>query len=269
MNLFDKKNNRLIALAEEATPEFWDKRWETDELVKYITGSKHVNGTHDVRLKKYVDKYLTLGSRILEGGCGRGRYVYGFECWGYESYGVDYAEKTIEQIKEHFPDLKIFKQDVRRLEFADSFFDCYYSGGVIEHFWEGYDLIISEAYRVLKPGGYLIITMPFFSPLRQLKARLGKYSLFTASEKPDNFYQFFLNPKHTIKHIEELGFKKITAEPYNIILALKKEFPAFEKPLHAVLQGKTIFTRVLRDLMRLTLSWCGGHSILIVFRKNA
>jgi len=38
------------------------------------------------------------------------------------------------------------------LKFPNNFFDGYWTLGVIEHFWEGYNQIIEEAKRVIKPG---------------------------------------------------------------------------------------------------------------------
>jgi len=63
---------------------------------------------------------------------------------------------------------------------------------VIEHFWEGYNEILKEAKRVLKPKGYLFLTFPYMSPLRKFRANLGLYRIldFNNKSKNDDFYQF-------------------------------------------------------------------------------
>lgn len=48
-------------------------------------------------------------------------------------------------------------QDVRKLQFADGFFDGYWSLGVIEYFWEGYNEIVNEVKRVIKPGMFSVL----------------------------------------------------------------------------------------------------------------
>ena len=60
-------------------------------------------------------------AKILEGGCEIGQNVYGLKSWGYEAYGVDFARETVERTKKEFPELKIFVQDVRKLDFPDNF----------------------------------------------------------------------------------------------------------------------------------------------------
>jgi ubiquinone/menaquinone biosynthesis C-methylase UbiE len=55
--------------------------------------------------------------------------------------------------------------DVTKLPFRDGVFDAITSFGVIEHFRKGSEVIaaLSEACRVLKIGGYLILTIPNFA----------------------------------------------------------------------------------------------------------
>lgn len=267
MILYDKKNNRLVSIDSEATPEFWDKRWEAGDFIKYVTDSKHMS-RHDRRLKYCVDKYLSPGAKILEGGCGRGRYVYGFSSWGYDAYGVDFAENTIKMINHHFPQLKVSKQDVRNLEFEDDSFDCYLSGGVIEHFWDGYNDIIKETHRVLKSKGYLIITIPFFSYLRRLKAHLGVYESFISSNEPDNYYQFFLDHKQVIRNIEQIGFRNVEVMPYNVFLGLEKEFKFLAPALQNIELCKNPVTRNLTIFLRKSLKYFSSHTVLMIFQKD-
>jgi len=267
--LYDKTNARLISIDTDASPEFWDKHWDNADFANCVTGAKHLKGSQDRRLKYYADKYLSPGAKIIDAGCGRGRYVYGFYCWGYDSYGVDTAKNTVDAIKTHFPEQKVYIQDVRNLEFENNFFDCYYSGGVIEHFWDGYDKIINEAKRVIKPEGYLIVTIPFFSPLRYLKAILGVYRRFKPDKKPANFYQFFLNPKKVVSDIEKTGFKNIEIAPYNEILGLMNEFPVLAPILRKIQYGNGIACKTVRRLINIFLTRFTAHSILFVFQKKA
>ena len=152
LKLYDRENKRLIVLWQKATPEYWDRHWQTKNLVEKIT-----EGRNNWFVRKFTSKFLKKGSRVLEGGCGIGQNVYGLKCWGYEAYGVDFAKETIENVKKEFPDLNISVQDVRKLNFPSNFFDGYWSLGVIEHFWNGYEEILREAGRVIKPGGYYFL----------------------------------------------------------------------------------------------------------------
>ena len=66
-------------------------------------------------------------------------------------------------------------QDVRNLNFDDGFFDGYWSLGVIEHFYEGYERIIKEVNRVIKRNGFVFLTFPSLSFLRKFKSKWGLY----------------------------------------------------------------------------------------------
>lgn len=90
MRLYDEKNKRLIVLGKNATSEFWDAHWQKDDFVEKIK-----QGRNNRLVKKFTNKYLKPGLKILEGGCDIGQNVYGLEKWGYDAYGVDFAEKTI------------------------------------------------------------------------------------------------------------------------------------------------------------------------------
>src|SRR3989338_7898939 len=161
MKYFDAKSKRLVYISQSATPEFWDECWDDAEFKKTVMG---VSSRSYVKQK--TEKYLDKGCEILEGGCGRGQYVYALSSWGYDSYGLDFAPKTVKKISELFPEMKITLGDVRALPYEDSFFDGYWSFGVIEHFYEGFEKIASEMKRVVRPGGYVFVTFPAFSKLR-------------------------------------------------------------------------------------------------------
>ena len=172
MRYYDKHHKRLIYIAETASPEYWDHHWESKNLRAEIT-KKHF----DQLVIPTTKKYLAPGSRVLEGGCGTGVHVFGLRQNGFESIGVDNAPETVRLAKEAVPEMDIRLGDVLTLDFEDNYFDGYWSIGVIEHFWDGYEPVLSEMKRLLKPGGYLFLTFPYMSPLRKWKARRGQYPM--------------------------------------------------------------------------------------------
>jgi cyclopropane fatty-acyl-phospholipid synthase-like methyltransferase len=133
LRFFDKVNNRLVYISSEATNDYWDDHWENDKFEKMIkiTSNKFISSN--------TKKYLNKGSRILEGGCGRGQNVYLLQNQGYEVIGIDYAYKTVNKVNEVVPEIQVQLGDVRKLEFEANSFDGYWSLGVIEHFYNGYD----------------------------------------------------------------------------------------------------------------------------------
>ena len=132
-----QKADRLVYLDEKATPEFWDRRWQTEGTPPAVSPRDDV--------VTVTTKYLATGSRVLEGGCGRANKVKAMTDAGFDAIGIDFAEESVKRARLDYPGLDIRQGDVRSLDFADRYFDGYWSIDVIEHFWTGYDAILAEA----------------------------------------------------------------------------------------------------------------------------
>jgi len=264
MKFYDKENQRLILFKHKADSHYWDYHWQSTDLIGKVKAVKN-----NRFVKKFTTKFLKPGTRILEGGCGIGQNVYGLKSWGYEAYGVDFAKETVERTKREFPELKISVQDVRKLNFPDNFFEGYWSLGVIEHFWEGYDEILKEAKRVIKPGGYLFLTFPYMSPLRKLKAKLGLYPVFKR-DKVDlgNFYQFILDIDKVKKNVEKYGFKFCLRYPFDATKGMKDEILFLSPILKRGYNSQNIFAKGIRFSISILFSKITSHVILLVFQKK-
>ena len=100
---------------------------------------------------------LKPGKKFLEIGCGRGEHLSLFEKQGLDVVGVDMSP-TAPKLS---PTLKVYTSNVEDagLPFEDDTFDIVYSKSVIEHF-KNPEKYMSEAIRVLKPGGLFLILVP-------------------------------------------------------------------------------------------------------------
>lgn len=264
---FDWENNRLVCLEEAATAQFWDEHWSMENIKKAVEGGE---GTRFVSFitKKFIKPAKSV--KILDGGCGKGQHVFALGKKGYSAYGIDFAKNTVSMVNKLFPELKVSYGDVRRLDFPDGYFDGYWSLGVIEHFWEGFDDTTEEMARVLKKGGILFLTFPHMSPLRKLKARLGKYrALGKCKKEPENFYQFALDCPFVINSFSKKGFKLIYKKPYDGIKGLKDEItqPAIKKIIQLIYDSRNPFLRTVKMAFYFILASVSGHIILLVFKK--
>ena len=259
---YDRENRRLVYLGAAPDSNFWDAHWQAADFERAI------RIPHNRFIVGHTSRYLPPGSRILEGGCGRGDKVYALAHHGYDAHGVDFAPETVARVKRHAPELKVQLGDVRALPFDDSFFDGYWSLGVIEHFPEGYDPILREMHRVLRTGGYLFLTFPALSPLRAWKARLRRYPALPADETgAGDFYQFALDPPSVIRHFEANGFELLKRKLVDGFYGLTQECPGFSL-LQPVYESPHTPARALRVLVnRLTAAWA-GHIVLLILRKR-
>lgn len=206
-------------------PGFWEKHWEEslkgDSLKKYYKNSKNA-----FIFREIFNKYLPKEGKILEAGCGLGTWVYLLKQRGYDIEGIDFAKETINFLKLNLPEIPVKVDDVFNLSYLDNFFKAYLSFGVVEHFEEGPEKILKEANRVLDKNGIIILSVPYFNPLRKLKRIFGFYR-----NKKGDFYQYVFTKNEIKGHLERSSFKIIKTYPYNVSKGLRDEVWAM-KNLH-------------------------------------
>lgn len=267
MRFYDTVLRRLIYIREAATQNFWDSQWQPTQLTRQkILASKR---TYVVPI---TQKHLKpADGPVLEGGCGWGQHVAALVHHDYTCVGVDYAPQTVESLNQIVPELDIRLGDVHQLPFDDAYFAGYWSLGVIEHFWHGYDRIAQEMRRVLKPGGVLFLTFPYLSPLRRWKVRRGLYEIWTGGEaEPMNFYQFALDHRRVVQKFESLGFSLVETVPLDGLKGLKDEVDFGKQRLQSWYdyRGRSFVLRGTRLLFSRLAAFWSAHSILLVLRRG-
>ena len=264
MSVYLTDKQALAYFKQQASPEFWDKHWETDILKETLRGAKD-----DGLFVPLVKRYLPRNNIILEGGCGQGYIVQALQYQGYKAIGIDFAAGTIQKIKEAMPELDVRVGDVRALDFPDASLDGYVSVGVIEHFWNGYEAIIQEMYRTLKVGGFLFVSFPYMSPLRRLKAALHiyRYQESTAlNERQEQFYQFALPTLSVLADMSSLGFELRERFAFGGLKGFKDEVALAKPLLQDIYDGKR-WRRWQKPLERLFTPFA-AHCDLLVLRKK-
>ncbi len=264
---YDKNNRRLIYLGNSATPEFWDSEWKLDDSIReQIVG---IMSTYVVRTTK---KYLTPNDGIiLEGGCGPAAHVAALTNSGYTCIGVDSAAQTVAILNRSIPELDVRLGDLRKLDFDDASIAGYWSLGVIEHFWEGYQEIGREMARVIRPGGFLFLTFPTMSALRRSKASFNRYPAWKNKYSHDSFYQFALDQRDVVAAFQNMGFSFICSEYRNGVDGLESELPFLGKAL-GILSRRRKESRAawyVRAIISRLSAPVAGHSSLLVFKRNA
>jgi SAM-dependent methyltransferase len=117
------------------------------------------------------------GERVLDLGCGAGRFLRALQRAGAQPVGVEIAEAAAERARGNAPDA-----DVRLLEPDGSLplghgeIDLVWCSEVLEHIADtGHALL--EARRVLRPGGRLLVTVPYHGRAQAAAIALTRFEI--------------------------------------------------------------------------------------------
>lgn len=252
------KGQRLVYYRSKASAQFWDEHWKKHFSPEIY---KKADRGHFIWFEKPFTQYLPKEGRILDAGCGLGQYVQALRVRGYDAEGIEWGAETVKTVHSLYPDLPIHTGDVTRIKVPDSYYSGYISLGVVEHCQEGPELFLYESYRVLKPGGVALFSVPYFHPLRRLKAKLG---FFRDCPNDLEFYQYAFSKNEFSALLQKVGFEIVDKMIYDGFKGVKDEIPLLKK----VFQWPVIGWR-LRRWVR-SCKWIEhtlGHMILFVCQK--
>lgn len=259
---YDPHMNRLVFIESEATPDYWDKHWATSSLSDCLTRRS------PTWVAKESIKHLSPGSIVLEGGCGNSQHVASLQKNGFVTIGIDYAHNTVDAVKRAAPHLDVRIGDVRNLKFDDSYFDAYWSLGVIEHFWDGYEDIAIEMSRVLKSGGKLFLTFPAMSPLRRFKQFANLYERSNFNQKPPGFYQFALDSDVVINFFKQRGFSLCKKKYMSGFKGIKDEVPIMASSFSRILRSHSLLSKIFIKAVEFLMSRFTGHVCYLILEKK-
>lgn len=155
----------------------------------------------------FLFDYIKSGDKVLDSGCGNGRYLPLIKEKNGQYFGIDNSEELIRIAKSRYLGENFQVADVLALPFEYNFFDIVYSIAVLHHI-PSKELrlkFFEEAKRVLKKDGLLTLTvwklkrwqerflLLKYNILRVLgKSKLEKNDLFLLwQNKIPRYYHFF------------------------------------------------------------------------------
>jgi len=139
------------------------------------------------------ENYLISGEKVLDLGCGNGRWFELFQEKNVDYFGIDSSEKLVEIARKNYSEARFQTADALNLPFPNNYFDKIYSIAVLHHIpSEEFRLkFLAEAKRVLKPEGFLILVVWKFHQPKEIFL-LFKYTILKIFGKSKlNFKDIF------------------------------------------------------------------------------
>ena len=167
-------------------------------------------------LRPWILKYTPRFGKVLEAGCGLGKFNFYLSHFGIETIGLDFSKDTVDFLNEwqqqnNFQ-IPFVVGDIKNMPYDDNSLSGYLSFGVMEHFVEGPQIPLKEAHRVLRPGGIAIITTPnnSWNVIRTSTKKKMKNSIKKIIGKEvftPPFFQYYYSPPKLKKLVEESGLR--------------------------------------------------------------
>lgn len=154
---------------------------------EYYQIGRYGDTTNTKERMPYFNKRVEIYSRlinpkkikkILDAGCGAGGLAHVMrEKWNVEAYGVDISKKGVSLARKIGIKAKVSDLS-SSMQFESNFFDLIIANELIEHL-SNPDGFLRESRRVLKKGGFLLISTPNLSYwLNRVLFSLGIYPIF-------------------------------------------------------------------------------------------
>ena len=244
----------------DSTRRAWEDIWDEATIEVELEAAAYA------RARDTIDAYLPFLDKQdnhLEAGSGLSAIVMTLRQRGYAVHGLDYAVNALTESLRYDDSLSLTAGDVHHLPYRDNSFGSYLSFGVLEHFEQGMLPALREAYRVVKPGGVLVLTIPYpnlIHNLVQWRRRLSGQGSLT----DDAFYECVYSRRQLRDVVTEAGFRPVMSRPTSHSFTLWQLGGPFRAPGY---YRTSPLAESLGALLKRLLPWPFNYSTLIVARK--
>jgi 2-polyprenyl-3-methyl-5-hydroxy-6-metoxy-1,4-benzoquinol methylase len=158
--------------------------------------------------RRFLLENVAAGMRVLDVGCGEGRFAAEALAAGAEVLAADIAEEPLRRARRLHPELDLRLIDGEgEWDLPDACFDVVWAGEVIEHVVDTAGWL-SEARRVLRSGGTLLLSTPAHGRLRMLRVALSARA-FAEHFDPLGEHLRFYTGATLGALLEQFGFEQV------------------------------------------------------------
>jgi SAM-dependent methyltransferase len=199
----------LAYYSRAASEEFWSEHWAREDVHRLVEIASHSP------LTGIIEAALPAAGRMLEAGCGLGQYVILLRQRGRAVSGADWSLDALRRCRAAMPSAPLAVMDLGRLGIKSGVLAAYISLGVVEHDANGPGAIVSEAVRVLAPGGTLLLSVPYWNGTRRVLARRVIREGRRIRAAGGRFYQFAFSRNEVRSALEAHGVQVLSFHPYD------------------------------------------------------
>ena len=287
---------KLFYIGHNPTCTHWDRIWSKRTIENELDACD-IETAPRVMFLKYLPKI----GKIVDAGCGFGKWVIYLTKLGYNIKGIDNNDFAIKNLKEFDSSLQVESGDILNLKYPDNYFDAYISMGVVEHFQNGPSVALNEAYRVLKSNGIIFVSTPMVNIIRKIvlqpildiisrfyyilkrvnsiirrKNDMSLYSSPVEKKKRNNKVYHFVEYRYSVKELQEFlnqaNFEILQTIPHdfqgskNHNIGLGVDFP-FLKAWNSINFELNFIGKLIAHITERSSPWITSASVLCVAKS--
>jgi SAM-dependent methyltransferase len=128
--------------------------------------SRQIRACDSYELAPLFLKLFSKSQPVLEAGCGSGRWCGWLQTQGIGVDGVDWSQELCQRAAVEIPKSRFYACDMSDTGLPDGAYGGLMALGSIEHAVQGPQKALTEFYRLLRPDGVAVITVPYGGALR-------------------------------------------------------------------------------------------------------
>lgn len=198
-----------------------------------------------------VMRYVRAPANVLDIGCGNGRFLQGLIDKDYTGYGVELPSKSAERAAK-IPGLNLKIGRLGEGDFGEHFFSAVTMWHVFEHLPEPRETLQIIA-KVLRPGGYLMISLP---NIDSLQSRLFR-GRWLHLDPPRHL--FFFGASDLMRVMRPFDFELVSTKHFSLE---QNPFGMQQSILNCVLRKREVLFEVLKGNRSYACEYSGVSLLL-------
>lgn len=149
--------------------------WDSLSAIEWSQAAWRIEGTSVAAeacdgelIRDVILRHVPREGIVVDAGCGTAKWPIFLRQRGHRCVGVELAFEACRMARTIDPGLPVARADTRQMPLRTDSVDAVLSLGVVEHDEAGPAAALAEIHRILRPGGVLVLAVPFNNLWRRL-----------------------------------------------------------------------------------------------------